>query len=180
MAEVKIPTAREWMTTDVLEIEPELDLLEAIGAMADRSVTGAIVVDSDGALHGILTEKDCLRVLSLSSYHEARSGKVADFMSPVPECATPGMDLFRVSQLFLSTNFPIIPVVHDDRVVGQITRQHMLRAIQAVDRRLAAESRVHAEGIEGAADRPRSIEDMQKTFAESSRDQLIRRIKRRG
>ena len=46
MPEVKIPTAREWMTSKYMALTPETDLLVALGRMADKSVSAALVVDA--------------------------------------------------------------------------------------------------------------------------------------
>jgi CBS domain-containing protein len=183
MTEVEIPVARDWMSSEFMVLKPEMELLEAIRQMADEGAAGALVVDENEKLVGILTEKDCLRVLTFSTYHEARGGKVGEYMSPLPECAEPNTDLLRLSKLFLDTNFPLLPVLDGERVVGQISRQQVLQAIRNTARKLEAEYEKKAE-IEEEADgvtrRPRSIQEMQDLYSKSSREQLIRRIKRRG
>jgi CBS domain-containing protein len=183
MPDVKIPTAREWMTSKYMALTPETDLLEALGQLADKSISAALVVEEGGKLVGILTEKDCLRVLTLSTYHEARSGKVGGFMSHLPECVTPDMDLLRISKLFLETNFPVLPVMEGEKLMGQISRQQVLQAARSMARKMRKEHARKA-AIEEEADevtkRPRSIQEMQDVYSKSSPDQLIRRIKRKG
>ena len=183
MTEVKIPTAREWMTRDTMTLRPEAELLQAIRQMASKAISAALVVDEKGTLVGILTEKDCLRVLTLSTYHDAKAGKVSEFMSPVPECVEPEMDLFRISGLFLETNFAVLPVLEGDRLLGQISRQQMLRAIDTTARAAEAESQDKLkmeERAEESLERPRSIQEMQDFFSKSSRDQMVSRLKRKG
>ncbi|MGD8376372.1 MAG: CBS domain-containing protein [Acidobacteriota bacterium] len=182
MTETRILVARDLMTAESLTLHPDMEMIEAIRLMAARHVSGALVLDGR-RLVGLLTEKDCLRVLTLSAYHEEESGTVREFMSPLPECLAPDMDLFRISKLFLETNFPVLPVLEGDHVVGQVTRQRMLRAIQETAKEFEAEERRREkveEDSEKNTSRPRSIEDMQRTFASSTRDQLIRRLKRKG
>jgi CBS domain-containing protein len=183
MAEVKIPTAREWMTSKYMALTPETDLLVALGRMADKSVSAALVVEAGGKLVGVLTEKDCLRVLTLATYHEALAGKVGEFMSPLPECVDPDMDLLRISKLFLETNFPVLPVMEGEKLLGQISRQQVLQATKSMARKIEKELAKKA-AIEEEADeitqRPRSIQEMQDVYSKSSPDQLIRRIKRKG
>ena len=183
MTEVKIPIASEWMTSDYMPLRPESELLQAIRRMAAKAISAALVVDEAGKLVGILTEKDCLRVLTVSTYHEARAGKVSEFMSPVPECVQPDMDLFRISHLFLETNFAVLPVVEGDRLIGQISRQQVLRAIRAIGRQAEAEYQRTLkieEKAEKGLERPRSIQEMQDVFSKGSRDQIVGRLKRKG
>ena len=183
MPEVKIPTAREWMTSKYMALTPETDLLVALGRMADKSVSAALVVDPGGKLVGVLTEKDCLRVLTLTTYHEALAGKVGGFMSPLPECVAPDMDLLRISKLFLETNFPVLPVMEGEKLLGQISRQQVLQATQSMARKIEKEHAKRAaieEDADEATQRPRSIQEMQDVYSKSSPDQLIRRIKRKG
>jgi CBS domain-containing protein len=183
MVEIPIPTAEDCMTKKFLSVRPDADLLEAIGKMADASVAGAAVLDHEGGLRGILTEKDCLRILTMSTYHEARAGRVADLMSPVPECPSPGMGLFTVANLFLETHFPLLPVMDEGRVVGVISRQLILKVIQKTAKKLEGEyrkkHRIEKESEE-VTNRPRSIEDMQDVYSKSTREQLLRRVKRKG
>ena len=183
MPDVKIPTAREWMTRKYMSLAPETDLLEALGRMADKSVSAALVVEAGGKLVGLLTEKDCLRVLTLATYHEARAGKVGEFMSPVPDCVDPEMDLLRISKLFLENNFPVLPVMEGGNLLGQISRQHVLQATKSmakkIEKELARKAAIEEEAEE-VTKRPRSIQEMQDVYSKSSPDQLIRRIKRKG
>jgi len=142
----------------------------------------APVVDSRLHFVGMLTEKDCIRVVSVSAFHRPRGGKVSDFLSPVAQVLRADMDLFRVSELFLSCNFPMLPVVEGEKLVGCISRQNMLNGIMEMTRARQAEDE-ELERIEGksaeAVERPRSIEDMQKTFASHSREQLVGRLGRK-
>jgi hypothetical protein len=91
------------------------------------------------------------------------------------------MDLLRISKLFLETNFPVLPVMEGGRLLGQISRQQVLQAIQFMARMLEKESArriaIEAESV-GVTRRPRSIQEMQEFYSRSSLEQLIRRIKR--
>ena len=84
-------------------------------------------------LAGILTEYDCLKLLTLGdAQHEAPYGKVKDFMTPAAEVQTipPGMDIYYAAGLFVSAKFRRFPVVENGRIVGAITRFDIMRAVQ--------------------------------------------------
>lgn len=51
---------RTIMTTDVLTVRPDMALEEAVMLLAGRGVSGAPVVDAEGALVGLLDDSDLL------------------------------------------------------------------------------------------------------------------------
>jgi CBS domain-containing protein len=113
----QIPTASELMEDVDLEFSPEMDLLDAVDELARHKASAAPVVDETQHLLGMLTEKDCIRILTGSAFYRPRGGKVEDFMSEVRIAIEPEMDLFRVSELFLGNNFPMLPVVDEGKLV---------------------------------------------------------------
>jgi CBS domain-containing protein len=119
------------MDTRVATLRPEMDILDAIGFLLEKRVTGAPVVDKSNRLVGILTEKDCLRLVAAGVHGNLPRGSVATFMSPNPETIPPDMDVYFVAGLFLTRTFRRFLVVEDGRLVGAITRFDILRVIQA-------------------------------------------------
>jgi CBS domain-containing protein len=128
---VKLPVVRDHMDRRVATLRPETDILDAIGLLLEKRVTGAPVVDKSGRLVGILTEKDCLRLVAAGVGGDLPCGSVATFMSPNPETIPPDMDVYFAAGLFLKRTFRRFPVVEDGKLVGAITRFDILRAIQA-------------------------------------------------
>ena len=172
--EQSIPVAEDLMTPSRLTLKPEMDILEAMDELVDRQVAAAPVVDEVGKLLGVLTEKDCLRVLSTSAYEAVyNEGNVADYMSTVRVVIEARMDLFQIVKQFLGCNFPTLPVVRVDKVrgdtlLGRLSRKELLRATQ---RFLSQAERERNRQIKEAArggERPRSIEDMQQFAARNS------------
>jgi CBS domain-containing protein len=176
----QIPTASELMEDVDLEFSPEMDLLDAIDELARHKASAAPVIDETQHLLGMLTEKDCIRILTGSAFYRPRGGKVEDFMSEVRVAIEPEMDLFRVSEVFLGNNFPMLPVVDEGKLVGCITRQDMLRAIiELTHAWRQVQSKLEEEAGE-AVERPSSIQDLQEVFSKYSKHQLVRRLGRRS
>lgn len=176
-----IPTARDWTKASPFDLKPGDDLFDALERLAKHNAAAAPVIDDEGNLLGMLTEKDCLRVLSTVAYDgDMKEGNVGDFMSSVRVVVRPEMDLFGVAEQFLATNFPLLPVVEGEKLVGLISRQSMLNGILTLRERLFR-GLARAEAEAGRqADRPRSIESMQRVFARAgNRDQLVRLVGRR-
>ena len=128
---VKLPVVGDHMDTSVATLSPETDIMDAIGFLLKKHVTGAPVVDKAGLLIGILTEKDCLRLAAAGIDGEVPRGSVADFMTPNPETIPPSMDVYFVAGMFLKRPFRRFPVVENGKLVGAITRFDILRVIRS-------------------------------------------------
>ena len=65
-----IPTAREIMTTRLVTLQPKMTVAKAIKTLLHHAISGAPVVDENGALLGMLSEFDCLRAVANEQFHE--------------------------------------------------------------------------------------------------------------
>ena len=127
----RLPTVREFMDRHVQTISPDSDIMEAVDFLLEKRVTGALVANSKGELVGILTEYDCLRLLTHGDKrHEAPEGKVKDFMTSDVQTIPPTMDIYYCAGLFMNVSFRRFPVVENGRIVGAITRFDLLRAVR--------------------------------------------------
>jgi CBS domain-containing protein len=127
----RLPTVREFMDRHMQTISPDADIMEAVDFLLEKRVTGVLVADSKGKLVGILTEFDCLRLLTHGDERaEAPSGKVRDFMTSDVQTIPPTMDIYYCAGLFMNVSFRRFPVVESGRIVGAITRFDLLRAVR--------------------------------------------------
>lgn len=175
---IKVPTALDCMSKAVLTLQPDMDVYEAVDILLSKGVSGAPVVDGQNHLIGILTEKDCLRLLSRSAYNELAQGTVADYMSEPKAAVQPEMDLYTVAQEFLSNNFAVLPVLDNGKLVGRVTRRDILRAIQELQKQIAAE-KAHTDEKYKKIERPTSIQAMQTLVASQKPEQLAEVLSRR-
>lgn len=77
-------TAKTIMSPNVITVARDEDIYRAIRTMVLNNVTGLPVVNKDGTVAGILTEKD---VLDLLYQIKDRPGKAEDYMtSPIFFC----------------------------------------------------------------------------------------------
>lgn len=131
-----LPVAREVMRRPRCIISPDLGIYEAMEALKSQHAAAAMVCEQ-GHLVGILTEKDCLRVISVNIYEGEGvlgGGTVRDYMSAVSKVLQPEMDLFAISTVFLSAHFVELPVLDGEELVGCVSRRSMLEAILRVQR----------------------------------------------
>ena len=125
-----LPTVREFMERHVQTISPDTDIMDAVDFLLEKRVTGALVADASGKLVGMLTEYDCLKLLTHGDARgEAPSGTVRDYMSTNVQSIPPTMDIYYCAGLFMNVSFRRFPVVANGRIVGAITRFDLLRAV---------------------------------------------------
>jgi predicted transcriptional regulator len=129
-----VPMVKDCMHQTVVALRPETDITEAIEILLDKDCPGAPVIDENKQLVGILTEKDCLRVLSNYAVYSIKGGTVGDYMSEPRAHVHPDMDLFGAANRFLATNFATLPVLQDGELVGCLSRNDMLRGILKLER----------------------------------------------
>ena len=93
---------------------------------------GVPVVDSEGRLCGMLTEKDCLTALMRQAMDGAPGASVRDYMTTDVDSITPATQLLDIAHLFLKRTFRKLPVIDSEgRVVGQVSRRDILKAIDS-------------------------------------------------
>lgn len=121
---------RDYMTRHLVTFRAETDLFTAINRLLEHRIADAPVVDASGHLIGMLSEGDCLRAILSGAYYESIGGTVGDQMTREVETVSPEVDVITVSQQFLEGRLGRLPVIADGRLVGQISRSDVLRAVK--------------------------------------------------
>ncbi|WP_207063710.1 CBS domain-containing protein [Motiliproteus sp. SC1-56] len=122
---------QDYMTTKLVTFKPDTDLFEAINRLADSNISGAPVVDERGALIGMMSEVDCLKSILRYTYHnEEMGGKVGDFMTTDVETIAHDADIIALSEQFIAGKRRRLPVMNGGKLVGQISRKDVLRAVK--------------------------------------------------
>lgn len=125
-------TARDVMTTRLVTLRPDMTLVEAVEVLVHAGVSGAPVVDEAGALLGLVSEYDCLRIMAAAEYtsedHEQRV-RVETIMSAEPFTIGPDLELFGIAAKFTQHGVRRFPVVEDGALVGQVSRMDVLRGV---------------------------------------------------
>ena len=80
----------------------------------------------------MLSEKDCLKVALSAGYHGEWGGRVTEYMTPEVETVDADTSILDVARKFIEGRFRRFPVVKDNRLVGQISRRDVLKALQAL------------------------------------------------
>jgi len=117
------------MNKSLFTFSPSTEINQAMSMLIKRKYSGAPVIDAHGKLIGILTQKDCLKALLNSHYHNSKGGNVSDYMTPDVETLDSNMDLFEVAQRFVNSNYRRFPVIENNQLIGMVTRFDLLQSI---------------------------------------------------
>ena len=124
--------AKDYMSANLVTFTPEMDILEAMSRLIEKRISGAPVVDKQGNLVGVLSEKDCLKVALHASYHSESAGTVAEFMHAQVKTVDADTSIVDIANMFLQDDYRRYPVMKDNRLVGQISRRDVLRALETL------------------------------------------------
>lgn len=138
--------ARELMHTAVVTAAPDTSLAAVAGLMVEHQLDGLPVVDGDGAIVGIISATDFLRLLlpnpvrflDVNLYlgaghlheevmHEIADMKAADVMAEKLQTVPADADLHQVVQVMGEHGVHHVPVVEGARLLGIIHRTDVVR-----------------------------------------------------
>ena len=174
----RVPSVRDIMKETVLSLRPEMCVFEAVDFVVGKKLAGVPVIDENDTLVGFLTEKDCLRLEVVAHQYNMTGRSVRDIMSGINQGLHPDTDVLSAASVFLACNFATLPVIDGDRLVGSITRQDMLRAVQRWHRKRGQDFR-QEKAAQKMVDNPSSIGQLQMLVGKSNNQQLASVLGRR-
>ena len=127
-------TVKTYMSSHVVTLHPDMDVLEAVQVLTDRGIPGAPVIDDLGNFVGLLAEKDCLEAVLKATYYEEWGGRVAEYMQTRVRTIDAGMSIIDAARLFVETSLRGFPVMDNQRIVGQLNRSDVLKALLRLSR----------------------------------------------
>lgn len=117
--------ATSLMTRDVRVIEQHWSLLEASMFLESSNLTGAPVVDADGALAGIITLRDIMKGRKASQMHAPVKAYMTRKIITGSLCTT----VRELEEIFFKRGVGQIPIMDGGKLVGIITRTDYLNHI---------------------------------------------------
>jgi acetoin utilization protein AcuB len=126
---------RERMSTRPVTITADVPITEALRIMRQNQVRRLPVLDENGALIGIVSEKDLLYAspspatsLSIYEMHDMLSRlRVTELMTPDPVTVTPDILLEEAALIMADSKIGGLPVVKDGDLVGIITETDIFK-----------------------------------------------------
>ena len=126
----------KYMATDLITFKPETEIRDAIALLLEKKITGAPVLNDQNEVIGLIDDKDCLRVLVDSVYHNQPLVKttVGHYMTNVMKTIPDNATVTHVANEFLNSTYKRFLVIDEEgKLVGQISRRDILRAIREMN-----------------------------------------------
>lgn len=143
---------RDIMTTEVITVSPETDIAQATSILLKNHINGVPVVDPAGKLVGILCQSDLITqqkrfplptiftfldgLFSFTStkalekeIQKIAATTVADAMTRKPVFVHPDSPVEEVASLMVEKHYHTIPVVENDRLVGVLGKEDVLKIL---------------------------------------------------
>lgn len=122
-------TVADYMTKRVVTLTKDQHVMDAIKKLLDHKITCAPVVNENGHLIGLFSEKDSIKVFLESVYNQGMAGKVSDFMTTGVISVDADSSIVELAEKFDNSSVRSFPVFDDGEFVGIISRTDVLRAL---------------------------------------------------
>lgn len=122
----KILKAKDIMKKDVITIGPDVTLDKAIQRLLDNKISGMPVVDDNGKILGIISEKDILNFVFCGYLHNT---KVSEAMTEDFVHFTPETRIEKIAVAISKYQFRRVPIIEDGIVVGIVSRRDIIRNV---------------------------------------------------
>ncbi len=145
---------RDVMTRNVISVVIGETVLNAVNAMLQNRISGLPVIDAQGSLVGMVTEGDFLRRGEIGTqrrrpkwleflvgpgrladeYVHASGRKVQEVMTSDPVTVSEDDSLETVVELMERRHIKRLPVLHDGKMVGIVSRANLMLALASLAR----------------------------------------------
>lgn len=135
MASTPLATAADVMTRQVVTVAPDTPVFDAIELLLEHSISAMPVVDDAGAVQGVLTEQDCLKLIAAATYGDQGREEllqVSRHMSEA-EVVAPDVEIYQVVDRFRDAGLWAVVVIDTEQLVGVISRRDLLRGLKEME-----------------------------------------------
>ena len=116
-------SVRTIMTQQCTTLAHDSHISDAVTTIVEKKIGGLPIIDDEGVLNGIVTERDVLRVLG----SDRSTLKVEDVMSSSLRVTAPDSPISTVSRDMTQYRFRRLPVVSDDVLYGIVTATDIMK-----------------------------------------------------
>ncbi|MCX7324811.1 MAG: CBS domain-containing protein [Hyphomicrobiales bacterium] len=105
---------------EVQTIQPHRTLAEAAAILSERKIGAAVVTGADGAVLGILSERDIVRALAQNGANALDEPVSRRMTAKVTTCSA-ALSIESAMEIMTTGKFRHLPVVQDGRLAGIIS-----------------------------------------------------------
>lgn len=149
---------KDLMSRDVVTVSPGATVKHAAELLVEHKVSGLPVVDTDGRVLGVISERDLLfkaqgelegqdwlrwltDPLAVTDRRKRAAKLVGEAMTSPVETVGPNQPVAWAARLMLGSGIKRLPVLEQGRLVGIVTRADLMRALARPDAEIAADIR---------------------------------------
>jgi len=104
--------------------------LLAANTMKESNIAAVLIVDDDGMLQGIVTERDLTRRI-IAAGLDPNETPLADIMTANPSTLDPSDSVVEAMEVMRKGRLRHLPVRKDDKVLGMVSIRDLFAAVQA-------------------------------------------------
>src|SRR5262245_22361974 len=112
----------------VYTVSPDESVYEALETLEEKNLGALVVVEEDGKLDGIFTERDYARKIILKG-RSSRDTKVRDIMTDSPIFVSPDTKVEACMELMTNKHIRHLPVLQNGEIVGIISIGDLVKYI---------------------------------------------------
>jgi signal transduction histidine kinase len=130
---------------DLITVQPESPVRETVALLAAKNIGSVLVIDADGSLAGIISERDVIRSLSRCESH-LLDQPISDLMTSSVIACAPENSVEDALSLMGHHHIRHLPVMRDRKIVGLISIRDVLEVrLQIMEENFQALTRAEQE-----------------------------------
>ena len=120
--------------SNIITFKPDQPIQDVISIIINKKISGAPVLDDQHHLVGMISEKDCLRLIVDQAYYNmpAETRRVSDYMTAKVQTLSSKTSIVEAAIEFLNSPIRRFPIVENGMLIGQVSRRHILKAAQNI------------------------------------------------
>lgn len=112
----------------VYTVSPESSVYEALETLETKNLGSLVVLEENGKLDGIFTERDYARKVILKG-RSSKETRVMDIMTESPVFVTPDDKIEYCMQLMTDKHIRHLPVLEDNELIGLVSIGDLVKYI---------------------------------------------------
>ena len=121
------------MIRNVITLQANATVYEAVKLLNKHKIGCLVVLNDNGQIAGIVTERDLLERV-LESCRNPKQTRVTEIMTRNVITGTPNMDVFEATRMMFKLKVKKLPITENNRLVGIVTLTDIARAT-SIDQR---------------------------------------------
>ena len=113
----------------ISSLKPDNTVIEAAILMTSANIAAVVVLDEDGKLVGIITERDMTRRV-IAKNLDPKETPIFEIMTKKPDTLAPADSAGDALELMQARHFRHLPVVEDGKCVGMVSLRDLFSAAQ--------------------------------------------------